>query len=94
MESNVEIPGSGQNFFSQTTASSRKDHDINLYDLTDGPASRAGRMVSPILRWHERRVAIRTLETLNDRHRLDIGIQRSDIPSLIAKGRQSVGASQ
>ena len=94
MESNVEIPGSGQNCFGQTTASSRNDHDINWCDPTDGRESRARHIDSPVLRWHERRVAIRTLETLNDRHRLGIGNQRSDIPSLIAKGRQSVRASQ
>ena len=73
--------------FSQTNASFRKDHDINLYDLTDGRASRARRIVFPILRWRESRVAIRMLEALNDRHRLDIGIQRSDTPILIAEGR-------
>ena len=44
-------------------------------------------ILGAVLRWRDRHIAIRTLEALNDHYLLDVGIERSDIHSIVNKGR-------
>ena len=42
--------------------------------------------IGRVLRWHQRWLAIQTLEALNDHYLKDAGIERSEIHSFVTKG--------
>lgn len=67
---------------------------VSFLAVRDGPASWAHRIVGPFLRWRVRQTAIWTLEALNDYYLMDVGIERSDICSFVAKGGRKGKFSQ
>lgn len=63
------------------------DRNIRLSFVIEGLRSVARRSVGAVLRWRDRRIAIGTLEALSDYYLMDVGIERSDIPSFVANPR-------
>ena len=50
--------------------------------------------IGRVLGWHQRWVAIQTLEALNDHYLKDAGIERSEIRSFVTKGPKREETSQ
>ncbi|MBB4302144.1 uncharacterized protein YjiS (DUF1127 family) [Rhodobium orientis] len=67
----------------------RQGRRIDALAARSGPATWIRRLVGPVVRWRDRRTAIRALESLNDHQLKDIGLGRADIPSIVAKGRKT-----
>ncbi|MCW2309233.1 DUF1127 domain-containing protein [Rhodobium gokarnense] len=65
----------------------RKEARIRAVAAKIGPEKWIGRLIGLVVRWHDRRAAIRALERLSDYQLKDIGLGRADIPSIVAKGR-------
>lgn len=63
------------------------DRNIRLSPVIEDLRSVARRSVGAVLLWRDRRIAIGTLEALSDYYLMDVGIERSDIPSFVANSR-------
>jgi len=81
-------------FFCQTRVSLRSDCTKGLPVMRNGPASWPHYIVAPIFSWRKNRIAIQSLEALNDHFLLDIGIERFDIPSFVYNGQKKDETSQ
>ncbi len=56
---------------------------IGALRLVNGLESAVRRSVGGISRWRQRRIAIRELQALSDHHLTDIGLDRSQIVSMV-----------
>lgn len=89
MNTHVELVGFGRGNLQQPDRRSAPwDRNTRLSLVIERLRSVAHRIVGAVLRLRDRRIAIRTLEALNDHYLLDVDIERSDIPSFVAKARK------
>ena len=89
MNIHFELAGFGRgNLQQQDRRSAPGGHNTRLSFVIERLRSAAHRIAGAMLRWRDRRIAIRTLEALNDHYLMDVGIERSDIHNFVANPRK------